>query len=263
MINNNKKLKPPIKYPGGKRFLVSKVNELWETSNAKRLVEPFSGGLSIALGILPKSAYLNDSNPHVINFYQWIKEGLEISITMKNKKSFYYQQREKFNNLINESKINSKECAELFYYLNRTGYNGLVRFNKSGLYNVPFGRYKKINYKRTFDEYPENMQSWEFSHGDFSKLKIKTTDLLYVDPPYDVEFRSYSIDRFNWEDQVRLIEWLSNKNCPVIISNQATKRIKELYKENGYKLDYILAPRMISCNGDRTPAKEVIATKNF
>lgn len=263
MINNNKNLKPPIKYPGGKRFLIPVIKKLWVESNAKRLVEPFSGGLSISLGIEPKNALLNDSNPHVINFYEWVKKGLVINMPMKYEKEFYYQRREEFNQLISEEIITTRKSASLFYYLNRTGFNGLVRFNKSGFYNVPFGRYSKINYKTDFKNYTPIMKPWEFKSGDFSSLRIRKTDLLYVDPPYDVEFRSYSMDEFQWEDQVRLVKWLSKKICPIIISNQATNRIIELYLNYDYKLDYISAPRMISCNGDRTPAREVLATRNF
>lgn len=256
-------MKPPIKYPGGKRFLIPTVKEYWLKCNSKRLVEPFSGGLSIVLGIAPKNALLNDSNPHVINFYNWIKKGLVIKMPMKNEKSFYYHKREEFNQLILENKMTTKKAASLFYYLNRTGFNGLVRFNKSGFYNVPFGRHSNINYKTNFKEYIPIMKKWNLKSGDFSSIKIRENDFLYIDPPYDVEFRSYSMDEFQWEDQVRLVEWLSNKKCPIIISNQATERIIKLYKKYNFKLKYILAPRMISCNGDRTPAKEVIATKNL
>ncbi len=260
---NGHNLKPPIKYPGGKRFLIPTLKELWIQSNAKRLVEPFSGGLSVALGIEPKDALLNDSNPHVINFYSWVKKGLVIDMLMKHEEKFYYQRREEFNQLISEKKTTTKKAASLFYYLNRTGFNGLIRFNKSGFYNVPFGRHSKINYKTDFKDYSPILKPWEFKNGDFSSLAIRKTDLLYVDPPYDVEFRSYSMNEFQWNDQIRLVKWLSKKECPIILSNQATERIKALYIKFGYKLDIISAPRMISCNGDRTPAKEVIATKNF
>lgn len=260
---NHQTLKPPIKYPGGKRFLIPRLKEYWIKSKAKRLVEPFSGGLSVALGIEPNDALLNDSNAHVINFYNWVQKGLIIDMPMEYEKDFYYQKREEFNQLISENKITTKKAASLFYYLNRTGFNGLVRFNKSGFYNVPFGKYSKINYKNNFKEYKSIMQTWEFTSNDFSSITVNKNDFLYADPPYDVEFKSYSMGGFDWEDQQRLIEWLSDKKNPIVISNQATKRVTKLYKESGYKLRYISAPRMISCNGDRTPAKEVIATKNF
>ena len=81
---------PPIKYPGGKRFLVARIKILWANSQSKRLVEPFSGGMAISLGIAPKKARINDLNPHVINFYQQIQNGFEIDALMRNNEKFYY-----------------------------------------------------------------------------------------------------------------------------------------------------------------------------
>jgi len=258
-----KQLVPPVKYPGGKRFLVPKILPFWLNSDCQRLVEPFSGGLSVAIGVSPKKALLNDKNPHIINFYLWVQKGMKIDIPMHNDESLYYEYRERFNKLVSSGKPSTKISASLFYYLNKTGYNGLVRFNKSGLWNVPFGTHKTITYKRVFPEIEEVIKSWVFKSNDFSKLKIKNTDLLYLDPPYDVEFRSYSQGGFHWDDQTRLLEWLESYKNPIIISNQATDRIVKLYKSFGFKLDYINVPRMISCNGNRKRAVEVFATKNI
>jgi DNA adenine methylase len=117
-------------------------------------VEPFCGGLAVALGLAPNKALLNDINPHLLNFYHWLQRGLSISLEMTNEKDLYYQYRARFNALIKEEKANSQEAAELFYYLNRTGYNGLCRFNQKGEFNVPFGRYRRINYQRDFRDFP-------------------------------------------------------------------------------------------------------------
>ena len=68
---------------------------------------------------------------------------------------------------------------------------------------------------------------------------------------------------FGWEEQVRTAEWLAKHPGPVVLSNQATDRIVKLYGEFGYRLTYLTAPRLISCTGDRTPAKEVLATRNL
>jgi DNA adenine methylase len=78
-----------------------------------------------------------------------------------------------------------------------------------------------------------------------------------------VEFRSYSKEGFSWDDQVRLAEWLSKHRGPTVLSNQATNRIIGLYKKLGFKLRIIEAPRMINCTGDRSPAKEVLATRGL
>lgn len=258
-----KKVNPPIKYPGGKRFLVDQIKVLWQLSQSKRIVEPFSGGMAVSLGISPKKARLNDVNQHVINFYQQIKAGLIIDIEMKNRENFYYERREQFNDLIKNNDYNTELAASLFYYLNRTGFNGLVRFNGSGGYNVPFGRYKSINYRRKFEAVQKTIRNWQFTSGDFSKIRVNKTDFLYVDPPYDTDFNNYSGKPFKWSDQERVIKHLKKYQCPIVISNQATDRILELYKQNDYKIVIIDAPRKISCNGNREKAQEVLALRNI
>jgi DNA adenine methylase len=182
---------------------------------------------------------------------------------MRNERDLYYRHRERFNQLITHGDADSVEAAELFYYLNRTGYNGLCRFNRRGEFNVPFGRHEKINYARDLSLYAEAMQGWCFSTGDFEALTLQRGDFVYADPPYDVEFTQYSKEAFGWDEQMRLAEWLAKHDGPVVLSNQATKRIKTLYRDLGFKLKLMEAPRMIACNGDRTKATEVIATRGL
>ena len=88
-------------------------------------------------------------------------------------------------------------------------------------------------------------------------------DFVYADPPYDVEFRQYAPGGFSWEDQVRTAECLAAHPGPVMLSNQATPRILELYESLGYTLRLLDAPRRISCDGNRTPAREVLALRNL
>ncbi len=256
-------MKPLIKWAGGKRWLLPVLSEIWQPYSAHKLVEPFTGGMAVALGLDPKQALLNDANPHLINFYRHVRKGLHISLPLKNQADFFYAMREKFNQLITEEKHNTKESAELFYYLIRTGFNGLCRFNSSGLFNVPFGQHSSIKYKANFLEYQSILQKWQFKHGDFNKLKLKGDEFIYADPPYDVEFTRYNAQDFTWADQVRLAHWLYKHPGPVVASNQATPRIKELYMDLKFKVYMLPAPRMISCNGDRTPAMEILAVKGI
>lgn len=259
----NKNIGPPLKWAGGKRWLIPRLLTFWEQYNSRRLVEPLCGGLAVTLGLMPDQALLNDINVHLINFFNWAKNGLYIDMPMKNEKEFFYSSRERFNSLLAEGKEKTKEAAELFYYLNRTGYNGLCRFNRKGFFNVPFGRYAKINYVRDFSKYQEIFAGWDLVCSDFEALSIDKDDFIYADPPYDVDFIQYSEQGFTWDDQVRLGKWLAGHTGPVLLSNQATSRIVSLYKDLGFKLIYLNAPRMISCTGDRTPAKEVLAMKGF
>ncbi len=255
-------MRPPLKWAGGKRWLLPHLRPIWEQHHDRRLVEPLCGGLAVALGLRPVEALLNDVNPHNINFYAWLKHGLRLDLDMENDEGLYYRHRRRFNQLIADGAHGSAEAAGLFYYLNRTGYNGLCRFNSKGEYNVPFGRHKTIKYVRDFAEYAPALRDWQFTSGDFGSVQLRSGDFVYADPPYDVEFTQYSKEAFGWEMQVRLAEWLAAHDGPVVLSNQATERVKELYGSLGFDMRYLGAPRMISCNGDRTKAIEVVASRN-
>jgi len=257
-----KLLPPPLKWAGGKRWQLPYVAPYWETEKHRRLVEPFCGGLAISLGLLPRKALLNDTNPSLINFYRWLKNGLVIELDMVNSEREFYASRERFNELLLTDRGETKEAASLFYYLNRTGYNGLCRFNSRGGFNVPFGRYSKIIYKRDFTSYKSVFEKWEFTNVTFDKMRLRPTDFVYADPPYDVQFRQYSKGGFSWKEQEQTAEWLGKHPGPVILSNQATKRIIELYQDHGFNIVKLDGPRRISCTGDRSPANEVLAIRN-
>jgi DNA adenine methylase len=253
---------PPLKWAGGKRWQTPHVLPYWAPNSHCRLVEPFCGGLAVAMAFMPRRALLNDINPHVINFYQWVKEGLTIAGRLSNSKRCYYQCRARFNRLLQDGLADTAEAASLFYYLNRTGYNGLCRFNRAGTFNVPFGRYKTIRYRTDFSDYRAAFVGWEFLSRSFYELPLEPDDFVYADPPYDVEFRQYSSAGFGWELQVATAEWLACHSGPVVLSNQATPRICDLYRSLGYRLEFLSGPRRISCTGDRTPAREVLAFRN-
>jgi len=255
--------RPPLKWAGGKRWQVPHLLPLWKPHVRSRLVEPFAGGLAVTIGLLPGRALLNDVNPHLISFYRWLKRGLTFDLEMENNEQLFYRHRSRFNELVTHGQGDTAEAASLFYYLNRTGYNGLCRFNSKGGFNVPFGRYKRIAYTDDFTCYRDVFADWDFSAGDFEALNLTSTDFVYADPPYDVEFTTYSSGGFSWANQVRAAEWLSRHEGPVILVNQATPRIEELYRRLGYDVRFLDAPRRISCNGNRTPAREILGTRNL
>jgi site-specific DNA-adenine methylase len=308
---------------------VPKLQDLWSEiersgSSPPRLVEPFVGGMAIALGLQPQVAMLNDANKHVINFYRCLQQGLTNSLSMVNDAELYLQHRSTFNQLtvdieqtqalraglgleetssqtqalhaglgleetssqtqalhaglgleetssqtqalhagLGLEETSSQTQALLFYYLNRTGFNGLCRFNNKGEFNVPFGRYKTITYSSDFLEYQDLLGRWEFSCGDFAELPLRDDDFIYADPPYDRVFTKYSQQDFTWDDQERLAEWLANHAGQVVVSNQATDRIMALYEKLGFRVETLEAPRRIACNGNRKPALEMLAYRGF
>lgn len=250
---------PPLKWAGGKRWLIPQLETLWKRHETRRYVEPFCGGLAAALGLMPATALLNDINPHLINFYKQIQTGLQVRIEMRNDETLFYEHRRRFNELISRRRKGTAEAAQLFYYLNRTCFNGLCRFNQRGEFNVPFGTYNSISYARDFTDLTAIFKDWTFSNCDISALPLEPEDFVYADPPYDVEFTTYSAGGFTWDDQVRTAELLSKHRGPVVMSNQATERVVSLYQKLGFTVHYLDGPRRISCTGDRTAAKEVLA----
>ena len=237
--------------------------ELWQRHSSRRYVEPFCGGLAAPIGLRPNRALLNDVNPHLINFYRQLQRGLEITIEMRNEEKSFYRHRSRFNKLIKEGEWETAEAAQIFYYLNRTCFNGLCRFNQRGEFNVPFGQHKSITYVHDFSGLQMLFKNWTFACGDLNELQILCGDFIYADPPYDVEFTTYSAGGFSWDDQVRTAERLAAHSGPVVLSNQATPRIVELYKKLGFEISYLNGPRRISCTGDRSTAREVLAVKGF
>lgn len=256
------RLRPPLKWAGGKRWQVPHLQRLWEPHAHRRLVEPFCGGLAVTLGLTPARALLNDANPHLINFYRWLEKGLLVDVPMDNDERLFYQHRDRFNALLANGKGASREAASLFYFLNRTGFNGLCRFNRTGEFNVPFGRYTRIGYTRDFTPYRDVFGDWTFTSMDVEAVPLDRHDFVYADPPYDVEFTHYAKNGFSWDDQQRTAEWLAKHRGPVVLVNQATDRVEKLYRRLGYQVQFLQAPRRISCTGDRTPAREIMGTRN-
>ena len=81
---------------------------------------------------MPARALLNDANPHLIDFYRWLQKGLRVDLPTENDEGLFYQHRDRFNALLSAGKGASREATAIFYYLNRTGFNGLCRFNQKG-----------------------------------------------------------------------------------------------------------------------------------
>jgi len=270
---------PALKWAGSKRWMVNRLRELYRPYQGRWFIDLFTGSGAAAFGVRPGRAVLNDLNPHVINFHRWVRMGLCVDhdiargtdgmvVPLVNDAETYYAHRARFNALIDAGKDNTQEAAILFWYMNRTGYNGLCRFNRSGYFNVPMGRYAKLDYEALAGDFPtlsKTMWAWRLLSRHFSKVPFRPGDFVYADPPYDHDgtgFVDYAAGSFGWEDQVCLAEFLANHDGPVVASNAATDRIVDLYLSHGFGIEYVEVPRRISCKaGERKPALEIIATK--
>lgn len=261
---NNKSLDPIIKWAGGKRWMRNVVKEFYLASEKTTFCEPFAGGIASALHVRPKHAVINDLNPHVINLYRQISAGMELNQDLVNSKEEFGRNRLRFNELALSGNYNIPEAAQLFYYLNRTCYNGLCRFNKKGGFNVPYGHYPSVNLAREFSEYIEAFKNWDFTHGSFDQLELDKDTFAIIDSPYHDVFSSYTMEGFKDEDHVKTVEWASDLGIPVLMTNNPTDFIMDLIIKHGFKYRILSSRRTIAANGDkRHKALEVIAWKGM
>ena len=202
---------PPIKCQGIKTKLVPMILRNVERNPDGLWIEPFLGSGVVALNAAPKRALLADSNPHIIRFYQAVKDGEIYGATTRaflereGKKlsdqgqDYYYQVRERFN---------SKRNPLDFLFLNRSCFNGVIRFNRRGEFNVPFGHKpqrfapayitKIVNQVEKFRA-ATKLFDWSFACQDFQSTirQAAANDLLYCDPPYVGRHTDYYND---WDE---------------------------------------------------------------
>lgn len=267
MLQTKQRIKSPLKWAGGKSFLIPKLEKIWnqQLSHNHNLiwVDLFAGGLSLPLALQPKQAIINDINKHLIEFWLLIKQdGVMINLGFENSETYYYELRDLFN---------CNPLPERFYYLNRTCFNGLCRYNKKGEFNVPFGKYQRVEYQRDFTQIQSVIKDWQFSSRCFSDYfkhnELLSNHFVFCDPPYDSlddnGFTNYSADGFDWNDQVSLAQRLASHDGIAIATNKATKRIIRLYTSLGFNIELIEMPRRIAANGDRKPVIEMFATRNL
>ena len=198
-------------------------------------------------GCGPARALLNDINPHLINFYRWLKRGLRIDIQMENDAALYYAHRARFNALVaRAARTTSAEAAELFYYLNRTGYNGLCRFNRRAGSTSPSAATRASTTPTDFTPYRDVLSSLDVHRRRLRAARLGPDDFVYADPPYDVEFTQYTKDGFAWADQVRLAHWLARPPRPGGRSPTRPRRDRAPVQRPGLHPALPAAPRAAS-----------------
>lgn len=212
-----------------------------------------------------KRYILADSNHDLIALYlQLIHEGesfIEYCRSLfhagNNIKERFYTLRREFNDT-----ADPRRRSALFLYLNRHCYNGLCRYNRSGGFNTPFGRYVRPYFPavemRTFRAAARRA---EFVHAGFrdSMQMARQGDVVYCDPPYvplsrTAYFTDYDAQGFGWPDQELLAQTaqrLAGRGVQVVISNHDTEAIRRLYLAADARLQRFRVQRNISCNGAR------------
>lgn len=260
-----------LKWAGNKQRIVGRIKEL--LPGGSRLFEPFVGSGAVFLNTDYQQYVLADSNPDLIALYQQVQsEGQPFIdycrgffVPGNNAPDAYYSYRLRFN-----QSPPTWEKAALFLYLNRHGYNGLCRYNSRGLFNVPFGRYKRPYFpEREMTAFHKKSQSARFVIGDFQEVleKVGPGDVAYCDPPYvplsvTAHFTRYSARAFDKAEQTRLAqaaEAARSRGATVVISNHATDFTRKIYKDAA-DIRTFTVQRFISAKArQRGKVKELLA----
>jgi len=265
--------KPFLKWPGGKRRLLSDLLKRFP-KKYNRFLEPFIGGGALFFKVSPDNGYISDINPDLINIYEVVRNNVHELIDSlkkhKNTEKYFYNIRstdrtEEYKHWSNVEK------ASRLGYLNKTCFNGLYRMNSNGYFNAPFGFYKNPNIvdEKNLLACSALLQNTEIALASFEAVEniAQRGDLVYFDPPYvpldkTSSFTKYYKDDFDLVSQFVLRETcdnLTHKKVMFILSNSFTDTTKDLYKN--YNVEIVKANRAINCKGNgRGKINELIIT---
>ncbi|EBX7469620.1 TPA: Dam family site-specific DNA-(adenine-N6)-methyltransferase [Salmonella enterica subsp. enterica serovar Paratyphi B] len=262
---------PFLKWAGGKRRSLDTLQRwLPSPDEVECLVEPFVGGASVFLGTDYRQYLLADINADLIDVYLHVRDNpsglvrrLERLFLHGNNETAYRENREEFNRI-----HAGPEKSALFIYLNQHCFNGICRYNKKGIFNVPFGRRKSAYIPEAeimaFARKTERCHVSFFHAGFEDTLKMTTTGMfsgmscaVYCDPPYlpvsqTAGFTTYSGDEFTVADHERLAGCLAElhgrKGMPVVISASDTPLSHRIYGQVGFWLNGHQVSRMVSAS---------------
>lgn len=253
-------MKPIIKYRGGKSkeipFLIEHIPHF-----EGRYIEPFLGGGAMYFHLEPEHSIINDINTRLMDFYRGIRDDYaQIRAELDELETIYTHNREVFDNLkkhhpndrvpddnetlyyqirdmYNGLKKSKYHQATLYYYINKTAYSGMIRFNARGEYNVPYGRYKNFNTKIITDAHQQLLANTEIHNEDYREIfnMSHADDFIFLDPPYDCIFSDYGNneyrDGFGEESHRQLALDYRNLGCPSLMVIGATPLTRELYND--------------------------------
>lgn len=297
---DSKKVKPFLKWAGGKGQLLSEIENYYPFGDKKitKYAEPFVGGGAVLFDILSKynlkEVYISDINTELINTYRIIRDDIDALVSMladmqsefvqidtEHRKAYYLTKRERFNDLkVNGNESVNIEQGALMIFLNKTCFNGLYRVNKKGLFNVPMGSYKNplICDEENLRAVSEKLQNVTIVCGDYreSTVFIDANTFVYFDPPYrpitdTASFTAYTENLFNDEEQIELAKFVDDmhrKGAKVVISNSDPKNsnTEDDFFDNIYsahKIKRVEATRMINCNSEARGKIKELLISNF
>jgi len=255
--------RPFLKWAGSKRQLMHALLPRVPARYA-RFFEPFAGGGALYFALCPARAVLADTNARLVRTYQGVRDDVESVIALlqsyPHDKAFFYQLRD-----VDIDARSDVEVAAWFIYLNKTGYNGLYRVNRSNRFNVPFGRHSNpaICDAANLRACSLALAGAELRVADFEHAVrgAKRGDFVYFDPPYiplsaTSSFTSYTSNGFGPEDQVRLRDLalrLKTRGISVLLSNSSAPLVRELYGK-GFKVEEVPATRRVNSDAAKRGA---------
>lgn len=253
-------MNPVLKYRGGKSREIPNF-EQYIPNAYNRYIEPFFGGGALFFHLEPENAIINDLNTRLMSFYEELRNNYDDmrveldklqDVYEKNQEEYtllkqekpdkrvpnnnedlYYLMRDEFNNPTGEY-MNSV----IYYFINKTAYAGMTRYNRSGEYNVPYGRYPNFNTKLVTSEHSQLLKQANLYNVDYSEIfeMVEADDFVFLDPPYDCIFTDYgnidAMDEFAEEQHRQLAQDFIALPCPTLMIIGETDLTRELY--DGY-----------------------------
>lgn len=251
-------MKPMLKYRGGKSRELSEIKK-YIPSFEGRYIEPFFGGGALFFDLEPQNAIINDINVSLMDFYRGVRNDfLDVKSELKKIQVEYKKNREEFDflkrttlkkhvddkneaiyykmrDIFNGNTKSDLQVATVYYYINKTAYSGMIRYNKDGKFNVPYGRYKNFNTEIITKEHSELLKKSEIYSVNYKDIfaMANEDDFLFLDPPYDCVFSDYgnieTKDGFTEDMHRQLAQDFNRLNAKALMVISKTPLIEELY----------------------------------
>lgn len=271
-------VRPLLKWPGGKRWSVETISQLFPRP-FQGYYEPLFGGGAVffylySIGCLPDRVVISDVNEELMTCYQAVRDDPKNVIDRLRwhermySREHYYDVRA-WDRTPGFTTLPAVDRAARTIFLNRTCYNGLYRTNRNGQFNVPFGRYEKVNIcdPDHIRSVSRAMRRADIRCCDFADAlaTMQPGDVAYLDPPYDSldgkGFTDYTRQGFSRDDQIRLSQValeMQRRGAFVVLSNADTPMIRDLYRT--FICRTVSGRRSINCQGNRRSAvRELLA----
>ena len=250
-------MNPVLKYRGGKSREIPRFLR-YIPDDFDRYIEPFFGGGAVYFYLEPKHAIINDVNERLISFYLQLRDKypqMRIQLDKIQKiyeanqaaykklksqfldervqnanEDLYYKMRDLFNHPNGEYLD-----GVIYFFINKTAYSGMIRYNSNGKYNVPFGHYPNFNTRLITRQHSQLLQGAQIFNLDYKQIfnMAKENDFIFLDPPYDCVFNDYgNIDMMNGFDETehrRLAADFKNLPCRALMIIGKTPLTMELY----------------------------------